>query len=190
MTSTDITPDPLSESAVNWYYERNGKRIGPVPEDVIKKQLDWGNLTPDTLIWHRSFGTEWRPLRSTELVSEGVEPPPLPASRVNSTFAWLLAILPLAGAGVERVITDAGNISLTGSEILFGYVITNSILSLIDAANIEKSGRNVRNIHLWAWAILFVPVYLLQRKSRTRPKTIALCDMDWLLGDIFPYYYT
>lgn len=68
-------------SDVIWFYEQNGSHIGPVAADVIRQKCIEGVITGMTLCWQPAFGSDWRPVQSTEFASylpKGMEPPPLP----------------------------------------------------------------------------------------------------------------
>lgn len=67
----------------NWFYERDGKRAGPTTSDEIKELFAKGALTLTSLVWNKDFGSNWRPLGSTELAPPSTapdEPPPLPSA--------------------------------------------------------------------------------------------------------------
>ncbi|MCF7853650.1 MAG: RDD family protein [Candidatus Pacebacteria bacterium] len=48
---------------MEWYYVREGERIGPVSEDDFQRLVSDGTITPDTLVWHENLD-EWVPYRS------------------------------------------------------------------------------------------------------------------------------
>lgn len=48
-------------AAMNWYYVRDGQRMGPVSEDEIRQLAVSGGLRPDDLVWNESMGEQWQP---------------------------------------------------------------------------------------------------------------------------------
>ncbi|MEQ1955135.1 DUF4339 domain-containing protein [Mesorhizobium sp. CN2-181] len=64
-----------------WYYSKDDKPQGPVPADAIKAMVNSGYLSTDTLVWMPKFGTQWRSLGETALVSDHpgdvLTPPPI-----------------------------------------------------------------------------------------------------------------
>jgi hypothetical protein len=142
MTDTGPPSLPNPEAASEWYYEQQGKRIGPVADEVIKKQLEWENISADSLVWNRKLGADWRPLRTVDSLWGGT-PPPLPATHINDSFAWIIAFIPVIGAIIEKLIEQASGEPLTGMSLLLPYWIANSVIALIDA----KKNRKQRSQH-------------------------------------------
>lgn len=44
----------------NWYVARNKTRLGPFSKTHIENQVKQNKLLPTDLLWHESFGDEWR----------------------------------------------------------------------------------------------------------------------------------
>lgn len=68
---------------MNWWYERNGQRAGPITESDLLSQVAQGNLPPNTLVWREGLPqwTSFKDLQSltTQLPPEPpLLPPPLP----------------------------------------------------------------------------------------------------------------
>ena len=89
MSTQSATAEGPVSDAIEWFYEKNGTRIGQMSTAAMRQLLDQGDISHDTLAWNQSFGQNWRPVRDTELPVIGA-PPPLPASHVNASFVWLL----------------------------------------------------------------------------------------------------
>jgi hypothetical protein len=54
---------------MKWYYEKNGKQLGPVDEAGVKGMLQRGELTAKDLVWKEGMG-DWTPAgRVAELAS-------------------------------------------------------------------------------------------------------------------------
>jgi hypothetical protein len=79
------TPPSTERQSSNaiWYYENLGKRtgsgksIGPITEEVLKLLLENGTIYPNTLVWQKAFGKDWKQIQDTDLFDG---PPPLPDS--------------------------------------------------------------------------------------------------------------
>ncbi len=50
-------------TAIDWYYARGGKQMGPVPSTELKRLAAAGELTPDDLVWREGL-SEWAPAGS------------------------------------------------------------------------------------------------------------------------------
>jgi GYF domain 2 len=101
-TDGSSEPPPLPndpQASSDWYYERQGKRIGPVVVEVIRKQLQWGEITTDTLVWNRAAGPEWQPLRTIPVLLEDSGPPELPIRSSTTKIAKEIGLMLLVIAG-------------------------------------------------------------------------------------------
>lgn len=154
------------ESTVNvdgaiWYYERNGTRVGPLTRTAVEDLFHKAEIDGDTLVWEPNLGSTWRRLSDlNEFRKQEATPPPLPATHVNNSIAWFLALVPLIGYAVEHVVSDAG-VRFTDSKLFLGYWIANIVLCSIDLGKIKAAGRSGRTLQ--TWAVLLVPVYLYKR---------------------------
>ena len=83
----------------NWYYSRDGARVGPHTSDEMRDVALAGDIGDDTLCWQESFGSTWKPLSETELCPPRVVaasvPPPLPVAHIQNRYAWIYASVPL-----------------------------------------------------------------------------------------------
>lgn len=52
-----------------WFYEKNGRRIGPVMEAQLIGLVGSGEISTQTLVWHQSL-TQWQPLQATPLAAQ------------------------------------------------------------------------------------------------------------------------
>ena len=90
-------------------------------------------------------------------------PSPPAEARATDVFAWMMVAMPLVGALVDVSYRKAyGEPPSTVVALLISSLVY-TLLAITDANQIEQSGRNVRRIHLWAWTVLFIPVYIIQR---------------------------
>ena len=46
---------------MQWYYVKDGERLGPVDEQDIQSMLADGRMTPADQVWSETFSTEWSP---------------------------------------------------------------------------------------------------------------------------------
>ncbi len=62
-----------------WYYVKDNKQEGPIPETKMQEMFDAGLLGPETLVWSESM-TQWTPALKIESfrVKAFPSPPPLP----------------------------------------------------------------------------------------------------------------
>lgn len=59
-----------------WFYEADGRALGPVAETDLAAMLREQRLAVTALVWTEEFGDTWRPAMSTRLVPVA-QPPPL-----------------------------------------------------------------------------------------------------------------
>ena len=73
------TPAP---DATEWYAEKNGERVGPMPRDQLASMVTSGQLTTSTLVWREGL-SEWKPAGDVAELGDVFKkvPPPLPALR-------------------------------------------------------------------------------------------------------------
>ena len=45
---------------MEWFYEQDGKAVGPVAEDALRELVRNGAVRPDCRVWCQAFGAEWR----------------------------------------------------------------------------------------------------------------------------------
>ena len=168
---------------MDWFYEKNGTRQGPVTIETLRQVYDRGEIFLSTLVWNGSFGTEWRPLSSAAVLEEkSIQPPPLPKSSINGIYAWIYALVPLIGLAVQKVIEaqTSGIDSNVLPLLLLGYGVSYAVLGYLDARQIELSGRSndftVLNRDFLAlnWLLVVAPAYLFQRARALREKQLLL----------------
>lgn len=82
-----MTDSTIPDVPIKWFYDSRGKRVGPLSTDAVRKQLQQGEITLDTLVWNLSFGQEWKPLFESGIVDCDGLPPPLPAFRKSGNTA-------------------------------------------------------------------------------------------------------
>lgn len=65
-----ILPEVGTTSEIDWFYATNESHAGPITDDEIRNLLRRGVINPNTLVWNKTFGESWKPIRDTEIVSE------------------------------------------------------------------------------------------------------------------------
>lgn len=74
-------------AAIDWYYARDNKQMGPVSSAELKNLADAGQLQPDDLVWREGL-TEWAPARSVRgLFEEETKPAPVQESPLPAVTA-------------------------------------------------------------------------------------------------------
>ena len=158
-----------------WFYEKNGKRLGPFSTPDMLSFHSAGDIHDNTLVWTKAFAGEWRPYSTSEIAADNNDGPPLlPAANVNSTFAWIFALVPLIELFIERLLTNS--VANYRSDIGVAIIVsatTYGILGYLDARQIERSGRNKKSVSL-KWFIWLAPAYLFQRARALGQKQLLL----------------
>jgi hypothetical protein len=80
-----------------WFYADKGVRLGPFPDDEMRRLAQAGDIANETLCWCSQFGSEWKPFSDTVLhvpppTDPGL-PPPLPANQISDLYAWIYAFV-------------------------------------------------------------------------------------------------
>ena len=77
-----------------WYFEVDGKQVGPVDLPQVQKLWEDGEIGPDSFCWHDGFST-WIPLSKVTQLAAAIAPrettrpvPPLIAARDEEASAW------------------------------------------------------------------------------------------------------
>jgi hypothetical protein len=162
----------------NWYYEKDGKQVGPVSLEEIKASIETGFLSYGSMVWERG-APSWVKLENSTLrhLLQGNVPPPGPSKKVNNVIIWILiflcgitSLLYLAASNQQnieyRLEYDHKFQQIFIAYLIFHWsaVIAICILPIIDACMIKKKGYSVQRFIWWFW---FMPVYLYQRAKST-----------------------
>ncbi len=84
---------------MDWYYLKNGRTLGPVPEQSIRAWLGSGFLSPQDLLW-RSGMTEWTPVAElAEFGSGTASTGRFPGTAPGSLFSAAMLPPPAGVAG-------------------------------------------------------------------------------------------
>lgn len=67
--------------AGQWYYDKNGQQLGPVPTNQLQSLIQSGQLRGNDLVWREGM-TDWMPLGSIPELAQLLPPAPIaPAGR-------------------------------------------------------------------------------------------------------------
>lgn len=69
---------------MQWFYIRDGQRVGPVDDNELIRLARAGQLLPDDLVWNPTMGQEWKPAAT---VPDLFAQPAAPAPAVPGTTA-------------------------------------------------------------------------------------------------------
>jgi len=164
---------PVIPPALEWHYEKNGKRKGPVSKTNIEDMIKSGELTYGNMVW--TIGqSNWILVEESEFkhLLGSITPPPLTGDKVNNTIVWILAFAPFIGLLIEVIVALAvySNEGLAQKAIKdrgFWYitVLLNTVLCLWDEKMLKRAGYNTSKFG-WSWWL--VPVYLYQRTKNLK----------------------
>ncbi|QIF03547.1 DUF4339 domain-containing protein [Roseimicrobium sp. ORNL1] len=73
----------FSKSTMHWYYEQEGKPVGPVTEEAFQAARASGLVSPATRVWREGW-PDWRPAGDLAPTYTGTQPPPVPASLMHA----------------------------------------------------------------------------------------------------------
>ena len=157
---------------LEWHYESNGQRLGPVAREEIEKLIAAGKLTYGGMVWKKGLA-DWQPVENTELKAHLQNtPPPLHGTMVNNTIVWVLAFAPLIGAFLEGAVAAAVNHNnalaeqaIDANKYWYVTVILNVALSYLDENRLRKAGVNTDKFKGMTW---LVPVYLFKRAKNLK----------------------
>lgn len=148
---------------IEWYFEHEGTRQGPVTIEALRARFLDQTAKPDTLVWTPSFGPTWKPATQVEaMTGAGAVPPPLPPRRpkVSSFWAWVIAVVPIIGAGIQLVVTADGADPKLLAVTPFLYFVAYTALSAFDSSLIRSRDASMGTPIVWAW---LAPLYLYKR---------------------------
>lgn len=160
--------DTSSSNTASWFYEEDGRRKGPITEEVIVKLIQAGKISYGSLVWKNGF-SEWLKMEDTELRHHlgKVVPPPISGKHVNNTIVWVLAFAPLIGFLFEVFVSfmidgsgDAGAAAIDNDKYWYITLALNIGLSYFDEKRLGQAGWDTSKFKGMTW---LVPVYLFKR---------------------------
>jgi len=85
---------------VNWYYEKDGKQVGPVSEDDIKASIETGYLSYGDMVWQKG-SPAWIKLEEAGFKDLLTSPPPL-NKVIKKRFVYIILGIFLGGWGIHN----------------------------------------------------------------------------------------
>ncbi|MCE6959595.1 DUF4339 domain-containing protein [Cereibacter sphaeroides] len=156
----------MSDVSVNdeFYYMVNGERTGPVSQEEMRRLFDVRLLTADTLIWQKSFGSEWR--KCGNGTAFGLNAPPLPPLDNRSFYAAL--VLPFATLTLDAILMTNSVLyaDMLPLQLVLTFVPVFALI-LLDVTLLRRSGREDATRFLLLAGLFFPPVYFWMRGKRT-----------------------
>ncbi|KHK59005.1 hypothetical protein PI87_02860 [Ralstonia sp. A12] len=159
-----------------WYYEKNGQRLGGLPEAEVVGLIAQHALTAETLVWKQGLAT-WTPLAQTELAAHLASadlPPTLPATHVSNLVVWFIAAAPLIGSFLQGVLAYvvAGNEWMAQRALASGRywwvtVLLNVGLCIVDERRLKVAGVDTST---FGKLVFIVPVYLWKRATSLKQR--------------------
>jgi len=156
------------ETIDSWYYEDNGKRVGPVNTKDIIIMIQINKLKYGSIIWKQDL-KDWIKIEDSEFFKYLNEvPPPLSGNYINDSIVWILAFAPLIGMFLEYLIAynmyeEDLEIDLAMADTEFWYVtlLLNILLAIWDEKKLKNAGIKISGL----WAAFIVPFYLFKRSK-------------------------
>ncbi|MER9504738.1 DUF4339 domain-containing protein [Mesorhizobium sp. M0579] len=172
-----------------WFYERDGKSIGPVDESELASIIAAGEVDPETRVWTAEFGTEWKVANQTRLFSDDLSAPPLPQlveppqlapvigrqtakfvhPEPSEIYAYLLAgspllitVLVLAAWFATRNLADGAL-----AAVYVGATLATLVLALRDRGELVKTGLAKSDTMMVGFVLLTPLIYFLRRAAVT-----------------------
>ncbi|MGL5126416.1 MAG: DUF4339 domain-containing protein [Fusobacteriaceae bacterium] len=131
-----------------WYYEKEGERLGPITQDGILELFESNQIDADSLIWKKGLN-EWVKFENTNLYSEiNTMPPPL--LKVNNNLIWIVAFAPLWADLLELMVIGVASGFLN--------LAINLAICYYDEKLLRKAGHNIDKVQSY-----LIPVYLFKR---------------------------
>jgi hypothetical protein len=156
---------------MQYHYEKNGNRIGPVEKEEIQKLIDNNILDRDSKIWCKEFA-DWMSINETDFDISQLPPPPLTGSSLNNTYIWILAFAPIIGLILEYTLAYATSSSdyvaennVDNGKYWIVTMVLNVLLCWLDEKQLSKSGHDTSKFKGLLW---LVPVYLYIRCKKTK----------------------
>ena len=144
-------------SDVEWHYEMNGVRHGPVSESAIHQLIATRALGRTSYVWSKGMA-DWMTVETTPFSRQFADtPPPLTGAAVNNTLVWWLAFGPLLGYLLAAFLAGAADADI--DDFWWTTLVLNIALSLADEKKLKTAGHDTARMGL----AFIVPVYLFKR---------------------------
>ena len=166
------TPPPLPDNNEQWYYEVNGKQIGPKPFIVMQKLIEAEELALGTRVWKAGM-PDWVKLEESELshIRSSNTPPPLRRNAISNTLAWFIALSPWLGTNIEGLFArmEYPNdyeiqeflSAIANHEFWYASLAAVYVLLIFDLKQLKKAGYSMDDFG--GIKAYFIPYYLYKR---------------------------
>lgn len=151
-----VEPSPAQPPSSDWYYAKDGQRLGPIAEAEVVAMLSRQELSRETMVWQSGW-PDWLPLQQTALARHLSGPPPLVGEAVGNVWVWLLAFAPALGEFLAGFVSALFSIPL--GYLWWITLLLNVGLSTLDERKLRLAGHDTSRMGA-AW---IVPVYLFKR---------------------------
>jgi hypothetical protein len=152
MQNTETLGDGL-----DWHYELNGVRSGPVTEDEIGGLITANTLDRGSFVWRKGM-TDWTTLEKTTFSDRfSNEPPPLTGAAVSNALVWWLAVAPIVGLLIASFL--AGITNKSPDAFWWVTLALNMALSHLDEKKLKLAGHKTDKMG----SCFIIPVYLFKR---------------------------
>jgi hypothetical protein len=183
-----------SETPV-FFYIVDGKKEGPVDKQELLRLKEGHTVSATTLIWTKSYGSDWKEIGKASELRDADEPPLIPDKSIPMIWLVLLVLSPIIMMFGELILTDNVD-GVTDRHIYISYWVINSFLAIMDERTIKRADRFQSQKGLLFWAIFLVPVYIFIRGRRTGlgvwpffawivAVSVSAMSIETLRGEIF-----
>ncbi|MBO2975419.1 DUF4339 domain-containing protein [Burkholderia pseudomallei] len=156
-----------------WHYEKDGRRLGPVSDDEIRRLIQERVITLSTLVWKQGF-VDWHTLADTDLAAHletSSMPPVLPTAKISNAIVWILALAPIIGLMLQAMLAGAlaptedmaglaGELAVKSGQYWWITLLLNVGLSWFDERRLKRAGVDTSQ---FGKLVFVVPVYLWKR---------------------------
>jgi hypothetical protein len=166
MTPDTACTDSPSHEHKEWYYYRNGSKIGPVTEAEMIDLALKRRIRHKTSVWRQDM-KHWQALANSPLAhicKQARAPLSLADVPPNDGIAWAMAFWPIVLGGFYYGYLEYYPYPVSiGNVYSFGFFIL-VLLGGIDLCHLSFVGAKIHGLELYA--ILVAPVYLFKRAVR------------------------
>lgn len=204
--------------SMEWFYEHNGKAVGPVSRPDLIRLIVQRHIHPYTLVWTADFGDEWRPASHAGLImphplqmgeGQGRRRPffeirieklgklPVPDHQgevgdpagTSSFWAWILLLVPDFLVMLPQLVAYVHGLPWSPDTSLLGVVGIYAI-AIIAVVSDRRELRRVGIVPPFLGWFLIPPVYFWLRAVRLgRGRWLFLCSMLMIILKALVIFY-
>jgi hypothetical protein len=156
---------------MNYHYEENGIRKGPVDRAEIQALIDNSTLDRNSKVWCQEY-TDWKVIQETDFDLSKLPPPPLSGTSINNNYIWVLAFAPILGNLLEYFIANTTSensyeaaVNVASGKYWMATLLINIFICWFDEKQLTKSGYDTSKFKGFLW---LVPVYMYSRCKATK----------------------